>query len=136
MKVRDAVESDGESLAELADVPTEVVENVIHDRTVRVAEADEEIVGFVGFDARRDAVHVTHLYGSRAACERLLDEPIRFAASEAMTVELLVPEDEDDTMSAARANDFERAGAGPRFEGQETVRFRLDDPESNGAAFR
>ena len=136
MRVRDAVESDGGRLADLAGVPSEVMANVVHDRSVRVAETDDDIVGFVGFDARRDAVHVTHLYGSRAACERLLDEPIRFAASEAMTVELLVPEDEDDTMSAARANDFERAGAGPRFEGQETVRFRLDDPESNGTAFR
>ncbi|WP_433628896.1 hypothetical protein [Halomicrococcus sp. NG-SE-24] len=136
MRVRDAVESDGGRLADLAGVPSEVMANVVHDRSVRVAETDDDIVGFVGFDARKDAVHVTHLYGSRAACERLLDEPVRFAASEAMTVELLVPEDEDETMSAARANDFERAGNGPRFEGQETVRFRLDSPGSNDAAFR
>ncbi|UPV76299.1 hypothetical protein M0R89_06620 [Halorussus limi] len=36
--MRDAVEEDGEVLGELADAPAEVMRNVIHDRTVRVAE--------------------------------------------------------------------------------------------------
>ncbi|WP_135823608.1 hypothetical protein [Halorussus ruber] len=38
MRVRDAVEEDGVVLGELADAPAEVMRNVIHDRTVRVAE--------------------------------------------------------------------------------------------------
>jgi hypothetical protein len=128
MHVRDAVESDGGRLAELAGVPSEVMADVVHDRTVRVAEADEDIVGFVGFDARRNAVHVTHLHGSRAARERLLDEPVRFAATETMPVELLVPEDEDESVAAAEATGFENAGSGPRFEGRRTTWFRLESP--------
>jgi hypothetical protein len=38
MRVRDAVEEDGVVLGELADAPAEVMRNVVHDRTVRVAE--------------------------------------------------------------------------------------------------
>lgn len=39
MDVRDAVESDAEVLADLAGAPADVMRNVIHDRTVRVAES-------------------------------------------------------------------------------------------------
>jgi len=128
MHVRDAVEADGGRLADLADVPSEVMANVVHDRTVRVAETDDDIEGFVGFDAHQDAVHVTHLYGSRAARERLLDEPVRFAACEEMAVELLVPDDEDESVSAAESTGFENVGSGPRFDGRPTARFRLENP--------
>ncbi|WP_327050626.1 hypothetical protein [Halomicrococcus gelatinilyticus] len=128
MQVRDAVEADGGRLADLADVPSEVMGNVVHDRTVRVAETDDDIEGFVGFDAHRDAVHVTHLYGSQAARERLLDEPVRFAACEEMAVELLVPDDEDESVSAAKSTGFENVGPGPRFDGRPTERFRLENP--------
>jgi hypothetical protein len=41
-------------------------------------------------------------------------------------VEVLVPEDESDTRAAAEAAGFERSGTGPPFEGQQTVRYRLD----------
>ncbi len=129
MRVRDAIEADGGRLAELADVPTEVMADVVHDRTVCVAESDEEIQGFVGFDALENRVCVTHLYGTESACEHLLDEPIRFAENEKMAVEMLLPESEADTAAAAERVGFERAGSGPRFGGQQTLRFRLENPE-------
>lgn len=140
MRVRDAVEDDGTALADLADVPTEVMVNVVHDRTVRVAEPDDErdsraadgehVVGFVGFDARRDAVLVTHLEGPTDVRNELLDEPIRFGRKEGMAVEMLVPKDEEDTRELVDAAGFERRGTGPRFDGQRTLKFRLERPRS------
>jgi hypothetical protein len=129
MDLRDAVEADAERLAELTDTPRDVMVNLVHDRTVRVAidpSADDAIVGFVSYDAREETVHVTQLEGDPPVCDRLLAEPVRFAEREGMTVELLVPEDETDTRTAAEEAGFESAGTGPTFEGQPTVRLRLD----------
>lgn len=126
MDVRDAKEADAEQLATLADTPPDVMRNLIHDRTVRVAEADEEILGFISYDAREQTVHVTQVKGETAVCERLLDEPVRFAHTEGMTVELLVPADEPDVEEAVRSSGFEKIGPGPQFEGVSTTRFRLD----------
>jgi len=85
--------------------------NLVHDRTVRVAEdgshdpnADvsssqyggsdpEDLLGFISFDAREDTVHVTQLDGTSEACERLLAEPVRFAERESMAVEVLAARD-------------------------------------------
>jgi hypothetical protein len=143
MEVRDAVEADAEALAAIADAPTDVMRNLVHDRTVRVAvggreETDpnadvssdvggdeEDVLGFVSFGARDRTVHVTQLSGAPDACERLLAEPVRFAANENMDVELLVPADEDDVRSAAERVGFDKQGSGPMFEGQRTVRYRL-----------
>lgn len=126
MDVRDAVEADAGRLAALTDAPRDVMRNLVHDRTVRVAVDDEEIVGFVSYDAREQTVHVTQLEGDADTYQRLLAEPIGFARSEEMAVELLVPEDEPEVGDAARDADFEKVGAGPRFEGQRTTRFRLE----------
>ncbi|MFB6129729.1 MAG: hypothetical protein ABEJ28_02795 [Salinigranum sp.] len=136
MEVRDAVEDDAESLAELADAPTDVMRNLVHDRTVRVAEdpdpngdAETNLGGFVSFDAREGTVYVTQLAGTTAACDRLLDEPIRFADAENMAVELLVEEDRTEVRTAVEREDFEDCGPGPTFDGRPTVRYRL---ETNG----
>jgi hypothetical protein len=152
MRVRDAVEEDGDALGELADAPAEVMRNVVHDRTVRVAEREEdadnedpddkapddeapdeesssdrpEIVGFVGFDAMPGTVRVTYLRGSRAARERLLEEPVRFARKEGMAVEALVPESEVGTKEVVEDAGFQRVGTGPRFDGSRTLEYRLD----------
>jgi len=161
MDVRDAVEADAEALAELADAPSDVMRNLIHDRSVRVAversdagpgperrEADEErreaddeggadappdveelaesVLGFVSFDARPDAVHVTQLDGTPGACTRLLEEPLGFARREGMAVELLVPADDDAVRTAVEDVGFDERGDGPRFEGRPTVRYRLE----------
>lgn len=128
MNVREAVEADGGRLAALADVPTEVMADVVHDRTVRVAESNGEIDGFVGFEADEKTVHVTHLFGVEAACEHLLKEPIRFAEREAMPVEMLLPEPESDTVSVAENVGFEETDPGPWFDGHRTRRFRLENP--------
>ena len=124
--MRDAVEADAERLAEMTDSPTDVMRNLVHDRTVRVAETDDGIVGFVSFDARERTVHVTQLESEGGVYDRLLEEPVRFARTERMNVELLVPEDETNTREAAEAAGFDHTGAGPAFEGQSTVRYRLD----------
>jgi hypothetical protein len=127
MDVRDAVEADAERMAELAGSPTDVMRNLVHDRTVRVAEDDaDDTVGFVSFDAQRETVHVTQIEGTPDACERLLEEPLRFATGEGMSVELLVAEDDDTLQSVAAGAGFTEHGVGPRFDGTRTVRYRLD----------
>ncbi|MFB6165216.1 MAG: hypothetical protein ABEJ31_08670 [Haloarculaceae archaeon] len=126
MEVRDAVEADAERLAELTGAPTDVMRNLVHDRTVRVAAEDDEIAGFVSFDARRRTVHVTQLEGPAAVCDRLLTEPVRFARGEDMAVELLVPEPNGDVRDAVDDAGFDRVGSGPRFDGTPTVKYRLD----------
>jgi len=126
MELRDAVESDAGRLASLTDTPRDVMRNLVHDRTVRVAETDGEIVGFVSFDARDGVVHVTQLEGTTDAYGQLLEEPIRFARAEQMTVELLTPDDETVTQDAAEELGFDHAGSGPRFDGTATTRYRLD----------
>ena len=40
MQVREAVEADAGRLADIADAPSDVMRNLVHDRTVRVAEAE------------------------------------------------------------------------------------------------
>ncbi|MFC6939710.1 hypothetical protein ACFQE8_06980 [Salinirubellus sp. GCM10025818] len=126
MEVRDAVEADADRLAELTDTPTDVMRNLVHDRTVRVAEDDDEVLGFVSFDARRETVHVTQLEGTTGAEERLLEEPCRFARNEGMIVEMLVTGEDDDLQAIAEAAGFENQGTGPVFDGTPTVRYRLE----------
>jgi hypothetical protein len=148
MDVRDAVEADAERLASLTDTPQDVMRNLIHDRTVRVAEtggageagtdgedseggggganSGADVAGFVSYDARDRTVHVTQIKGEPDCLEALLAEPIRFARTEGMAVELLVPEDEPRVQEAALAAGFETAGSGPRFGGTPTERFRLE----------
>jgi hypothetical protein len=128
MEVRDAVESDAGRLASLTATPRDVMRNLVHDRTVRVAQADEEIRGFVSYDAREQTVHVTQLDGDAEVYEDLLAEPIRFAQSEQMAVELLAPENESAVHEAAQAASFTEVGPGPRFDGHSTTRYRIEDP--------
>jgi hypothetical protein len=140
MRVRDAVEADAEAMAGIANAPADVMRNIVHDRTVRVAEREtnavdenadandvdpDDILGFVSFDVRDGVVHVTQIDGTAEVCETLLAEPIRFAENERMRVELLVTESEGDVAAAAERIGFETDGSGPRFEGEPTVRYRL-----------
>ncbi|ELY90590.1 hypothetical protein C483_11036 [Natrialba hulunbeirensis JCM 10989] len=146
MNVRDALEADADALAAIADSPTDVMRNLVHDRTVRVAEdgshdpnADvsssgsqyggsdpEDLLGFISFDARENTVHVTQLDGTGEACRQLLAEPVRFAERESMAVEVLAPPENESIESAADELGFTREGRGPRFDGAQTVRFRLE----------
>lgn len=143
MRVRDAVEADAEALAAIADAPADAMRRVIHDRTVRVAQADgattdpnadtaadagTELLGFVSFDARAETVHVTQFDGTHTACERLVSEPLRFAANEEMAVELLVVDGQEAVREAVTNAGFERLGPGPRFDGSPTTRYRIESP--------
>ena len=151
MNVRDAVEADAEAIAAIADGPADVMRNLIHDRTVRVAEAETDdaadegndtadddgepretaseegttVRGFVSYDARERTVHVTQFGGAADACAELLREPIRFARTENMTVELLVETDDEAMRTAAEEAGFEETGPGPTFRGSPTVRYRI-----------
>ncbi|PSQ24660.1 hypothetical protein BRD04_00785, partial [Halobacteriales archaeon QS_9_67_17] len=60
------------------------------------------------------------------ACDRLLDEPVGFAAREGMDVELLVAVDDEELRNVAEDAGFTNHGEGPRFEGVRTVRYRRE----------
>lgn len=140
MNIRDAVEADAEAMVNIADAPADVMRNLIHDRTVRVAEPDTatvdagphsdtdsrapDLLGFVSFDVRDGTVHITQLDGTEAACKQLLSEPIRFAKRENMDVELLVPLPREQIAGVAEEVGFRRVGRGPQFDGTPTIRYR------------
>lgn len=126
MDVRDAVEDDAERVAELTGVPTGAARELVHDRTTRIAEESEEIVGVVSFDARRESVFVTQFGGTVEAVAQLFREPASFARREGMGVELLIEESETEFEEAAIDAGFERAGLGPRFEGARTIEYRFE----------
>lgn len=138
MEVRDADEDDAARVATLIGAPASVVRELVHDRTTRIATAESDSdsdsgadtnngpAGVVSFDARHDTVYVTRLAGTDEAVSRLLDEPIRFARREGMTVEALIEAGRTDLQGIVADAGLERAGSGPRFDGQETVVFRLD----------
>lgn len=156
MRIRDALESDAGAIAGLIGRPNDVVVDMIHDRSVRIAvdsggnpgvedtaagdggarsganggsEDEEAIDGFVAFDARSESVHVTDFAGSNAVVERLFEEPKRFAEREEMNVEVVVADEADDRVEAVEAAGFGSVGRGPRFEGRRTTRYRFD-PDS------
>lgn len=146
MRVRDAVETDADAMARLTEQPADVMRNLVHDRTVRVAvegsvssgdttrsvgsEREDEsappLLAIVSFDARQETVHVTQLAGDREAVGRLLEEPIRFARGEGMDVEAIVGADDETARAAVETKGFDRVGKGPLFGGESTVRYRLE----------
>lgn len=128
MEMRDAIEADAEAIAALTDAPRDVMRNLVHDRTVRVVERDGEVCGFVSYDAREETVYITQIEGDEEGIPTLLEEPLGFARSEAMAVELLVPEGGEVVQTAAREAGFQETGRGPTFDGVSTRRFRLDEP--------
>lgn len=125
MNVRDATNDDEAALGDLADGDVDAA-RLVRDRTVRVAETDDGIDGFVAFDAYRDAVHVTRLAGGPAAVEVLLGEPCSFAANECVPVEAVLLDPEDAIREALLGAGFEDVGPGPRFDGQQSRRYRRD----------
>ncbi|WP_435099222.1 hypothetical protein [Halarchaeum sp. P4] len=123
--VREADPEDVDAIADVAGVPTRAAERLLRERAVRVAERDEAVVGVLAYDADADAVHVTRLVGDTDAAAALLEEPIAFARAENLTVEVVVPESESGALDAVTSAGFEAAGAGPRFAGERTERYRL-----------
>ncbi|GAA0517965.1 hypothetical protein SAMN04488066_1322 [Halorubrum aquaticum] len=152
MRIRDALESDAEALADVTGRPADVLVDTIHDRTVRVAldgdgdrdgdhdgdgnrgteggfDATDGLDGFVAFDVRKGSVHVTDLAGTPSALERLVEEPKRFAKREGMDVEAVLVDGEERRADALENAGFTATGPGPRFEGRATTRFRLERDE-------
>jgi hypothetical protein len=128
MEMRDAIEADAERLASLTDAPRDVMRNLVHDRTVRVVKEDDEIHGFVSYDARQQTVYVTQIEGTQEVYSELLEEPVRFARTEGMAVELLVADADREVQTAARDAGFEQTGGGPNFDGEPTTRYRIENP--------
>ncbi len=149
MRLRDAIESDADALASFTDRPVNVMRDVIHERSVRVAVSgvvddgrddvereDEggELVGFVAFDVRSGIVHVTDFGGDEEAVKRLFRTPREFAANEGMNVETVVADDDVERMELIETLGFRSTGNGPRFDGRPTTTFRLDPGDSDGRA--
>ena len=124
MNVRDATAEDAAALDALADDDLDAA-RLVRDRTVRVAENDGGLAGFVAFDAWRGAVHVTRLAGDPETVGALLDGPREFAVHENLGVEVVL--DEDDALGDVLLEEgFEDVGAGPRFDGAPTRRYRWE----------
>lgn len=140
MRIRDALESDAETLATAVGRSRGAVLNMIHDRSVRVAISEEStdtaaggdcnsiVEGFVAFDVHGGTVHVTDFDGSESTMHRLFEEPQRFASREELDIEVVVPNDEQ-TGSLVEAAGFEAIGAGPRFDGRTTTRYRIESDD-------
>lgn len=134
MQIRDAHEGDVSAIVDLA-VGDVDPQHLLRVRMVRVAneagdgpaggDEGDAIVGFLAFDARTDAVHVTRIGGTADAVHALLDDAIGFAKRENLSVEAVVPNG-GSTAVALETKGFESGGSGPRFEGRETTRYRLD----------
>lgn len=123
MNIRDATDDDAESLVALA---TDEVDasRLIRDRTVRVAETEGGLAGFVAFDTWQDAVHVTRFDGDPDAVGELLGEPCSFAAGESLPVEVVVVDGDEEFHEVFLDAGFEDEGPGPAFNGEQTRRFR------------
>ncbi|MFB6154130.1 MAG: hypothetical protein ABEJ27_07760 [Halodesulfurarchaeum sp.] len=126
MEVREATPADAGAIEGLAGGDLDA-ERLIHDRTVTVAEVDKELVGFIAYEAWSGAVHVTRLRGDARALRVLLTEPIRFGEREDLSVETIVPEDDEELEAALEDVGFERAAEGPRFGGRPSARFRYEE---------
>lgn len=127
MEIRDAVEADAPDLAELADSPRDVLKNMVHDRTVRVAVTNNDIVAFVSFDATPGSVYITQLAGTETACRELLEEPIRFGENENMRIEILVPTTDAVTKHAVRDAGFKQVDSNIHASTTEYDRYEYPD---------
>lgn len=135
MAVRDAQPSDVAAIAELTGMSNAAGSRLLRERTVRVHEDDEaaEVTGFVSFDASEGAVQVTHLAGASTVYPVLLEETVRFAADADLPIEMVVPIAEDVVCASLEEAGFVDRGAGPRFEGAQTRRYRRPAPGDDDA---
>lgn len=123
---REATPADAPALAELAGAETAAAKEWVRRRSVSVAEADGEPVGFVAYDADTATVHVTHIHGPPDVVDDLLEVPLSFASSEGLPVEAVVPANEESVQARLVEAGFVDEGSGPRFEGKPSRRYRRD----------
>ena len=161
MRVRDAVEADAAAIGSMTDRPRGVVQNMIHDRSVRVAVTDDAASepdegaspsdrngdgdeGDVeGDDTPVDAVAGFVAFDVRDGTVHVTNFEGTAAAVERLFEEPIgFAKREGMTVEAIVPTDgvgpgvvgafgFEAAGSGPRIEGSSTTRYRFD-PEEGG----
>jgi hypothetical protein len=124
MEIREATADDAGALVALADDELDGA-RLVRDRTVRVAEREDDVAAFVAFDTWRGAVHVTRLAGDAAAVGELLDAPRQFAVGEGLPVEAVLVEG-DALADVLEDAGFEDVGEGPTFDGKRTRRYRCE----------
>lgn len=127
MEVRDATQDDVSPLAEMAELPRRAVEGVLRNRTTRVAEVNKDVIGVVAFDTNDGTVVVTLLAGEPDTYVALLEEPWQFASRLGCATEMVVPATEEDIVRALEEAGYDRIEPGPRFAGDDTVRYRRTD---------
>lgn len=138
MEIRDAQADDSAAIVELSTGDIDPA-HLLRERTVRVAVGsiteDEiagnggDVAGFLAFDVRPEAVHVTRVGGEREVVLWLLDDAIEFARREGLPVEAVVPSG-GDSASALEAKGFSELGRGPRFQGRETTKYGVDPTDA------
>jgi len=142
MEIRDARQDDSAAIVELSTGDIDP-SHLLRERMVRVAVGPPEtadvtgnessVAGFLAFDVRPDAVHVTRIGGDREAVLDLLDDAIGFANREGLPVEAVVPTG-GDSAAALEAKGFSERGAGPRFQGRDTTEFGLETSDCGSDA--
>jgi len=123
--VRPATAGDVDALTRLFALPERAIHRLLHERSTRIAAADGDPIAALAYDWWEGAVHVTHVGGDPVAIPDLLADPCRVARRRDAPIEVVVPADDGQTVSAVETGGFERVGAGPTFDGRVTHRYRL-----------
>lgn len=126
MDTREATPADASTLEAYVDGDLDA-ERLIRERTVVVAEANDEMLGFVAYDAWNGTVHVSALVGDSDVVDVLLQPARRLAATDDMPVEIVVPDDDHDLQTVVEEAGFERVGTGPLFDGEPSHRYRYNE---------
>lgn len=104
LNYRDAREEDAEAVAEIAnsyvmseDLSVDSMRDLVQDRTMKVVEEEDELVGYVSYRAVEDTVVVQHIcvvpeYRDTEVPGRLVSFPVEFADEEGMKTRAAVGE--------------------------------------------
>jgi N-acetylglutamate synthase-like GNAT family acetyltransferase len=104
LNYRDAREEDAEAVAEIAnsyvmseDLSVDSMRDLVQDRTMKVVEEEDELVGYVSYRAVEDTVVVQHIcvvpeYRETEVPGRLVSFPVEFADEEGMKTRAAVDE--------------------------------------------
>lgn len=122
--VRPATEGDLDTLSTILDLPGRAVHRLVHDRTTHIAERDGDPIAGLAYEYWQDTLQVTHLGGDPDGIEAILAEPRAVADRRNLTLEAIVPTDDESAVAAVEAAGFEMVGDGPAFEGGPTRRYR------------
>ncbi|MDY6774733.1 MAG: hypothetical protein SV253_01365 [Halobacteria archaeon] len=138
IRIRDATEEDAERIAEIAseeildEKPSaDSVRDMVHDRTLRVAETQDGIRGYVSYDVELGSDYeyeyeyvVIHQIGvddsDNESVSLLLDEPLAAAEEADLGVRIAVDESDESLREALEERGFTVAET-RRFRGEKTV---------------